>query len=61
MLVGFDRPGWDAYFEGFPAFVRAQTVWPPTDPTPWIEFGKRHDAFTSVEPVRCVHLHRTGC
>jgi mannose-6-phosphate isomerase-like protein (cupin superfamily) len=45
LLVGFDRPGFDAYFRQLFALAAAATEWPPADPTPWIELGRRFDTF----------------
>lgn len=47
MLVGFDRPGFDGYFEELIAMAAAATEWPPRDPRPWLELGRRYDTFAS--------------
>jgi uncharacterized cupin superfamily protein len=43
LLVGFDRPGFDGYFRELIAMAAASPEWPPRDPTPWNELGKRYD------------------
>jgi len=39
------RPGFDGYFRELIAAAAGNPEWPPADPTPWIELGKRYDTY----------------
>lgn len=45
LLFGFDRPGMDGYFEELMRMVNEAAVWPPLDPSPLVDLGRRFDTF----------------